>query len=64
MFRLDRTQRFIVGLIFVMLPVLCVSAPASAYARATVVNHTTVAISGTVHLCSVPVRSLYDSGRP
>jgi hypothetical protein len=49
MFRLLCIQRFIAGLVFATLTLLCVAAPASAYDRATVVNNTAVAISGTVY---------------
>jgi hypothetical protein len=49
MIRLHSIQRLIVSLVLVTVPVLAASAPALAYPRATVFNHTNVAVSGTVH---------------
>ncbi len=49
MIRLHSIQRLIVGLVLVMLPVLGVSKPASAYPNATIVNQTRKAATGTIH---------------
>ena len=49
MFRLHSVKRFVASLLLLTVPIIGYSAPALAYGRATVINRTSLPVSGTIH---------------
>ena len=49
MFNVHFAKRLIASVLLVTAPIIAVSTPASAYSRATIINNTSLTVTGTIH---------------